>query len=97
MMQARGRTVSPPARSAVAQSARILIVEDEPALLRALQINLRARGYEVATASTGREALAEAALEKFGGDSLAEVVRNRDGFVASLGSTPSAALGLVSE
>jgi two-component system KDP operon response regulator KdpE len=38
----------------------VLIVEDEPALLRALRINLRARGYDVATASEGREALAEA-------------------------------------
>jgi len=36
--------------------------------------------------------LASEALRKFGGDSLAELVRNRDGFVASLGSTPSAAL-----
>jgi chorismate synthase len=35
--------------------------------------------------------LAAEALRKFGGDSLAEVVRNRDGFVAALGSTPSAA------
>jgi len=35
--------------------------------------------------------LASEALRKFGGDSLAEVVRNRDGFVASMGSTPSAA------
>jgi chorismate synthase len=38
--------------------------------------------------------LASEALRKFGGDSLAEVVRNRDGFIAALGSTPSAALGL---
>ncbi len=37
--------------------------------------------------------LANEALRKFGGDSLAEVVRNRDGYVASLGSTPSAAAG----
>jgi chorismate synthase len=37
--------------------------------------------------------LASEALRKFGGDSLAEVVRNRDGFVAALGDTPSAALG----
>jgi chorismate synthase len=37
--------------------------------------------------------LASEALRKFGGDSLAELVRNRDGFIASLGSTPSAALG----
>jgi two-component system KDP operon response regulator KdpE len=35
-------------------------VEDEPALLRALRIDLRARGYEVATASSGREALDQA-------------------------------------
>ncbi|MGD0220034.1 MAG: chorismate synthase [Acidimicrobiales bacterium] len=31
------------------------------------------------------------ALRKFGGDSLAELVRNRDGFLAARGSTPSAA------
>jgi chorismate synthase len=37
--------------------------------------------------------LASESLRKFGGDSLAEVVRNRDGFIASLGSTPSAAAG----
>jgi two-component system KDP operon response regulator KdpE len=42
---------------------RILIVEDEPALLRALRINLRARGYDVTTAPTGRGALAEAARQ----------------------------------
>jgi two-component system, OmpR family, KDP operon response regulator KdpE len=40
---------------------RVLVVEDEPALLRALQINLRARGYEVTTSSAGQAALAEAA------------------------------------
>ena len=37
--------------------------------------------------------LASEAMRKFGGDSLAEVVRNRDAFVASLGETPSAAVG----
>jgi chorismate synthase len=37
--------------------------------------------------------LADEALRKFGGDSLAETVRNRDGFLASLGGTPSAATG----
>ena len=37
--------------------------------------------------------LASEVMRKFGGDSLAEVVRNRDGFVAALGSTPSAAVG----
>jgi chorismate synthase len=35
--------------------------------------------------------LATEALRKFGGDSLAELIRNRDGFVASLGTTPSSA------
>ncbi len=42
---------------------RILIVEDEPALLRALRIDLRARGYDVATAATGRDALGQAIRE----------------------------------
>jgi len=42
-------------------AGRILIVEDEPALLRALQINLRARGYEVTTSAAGQDALVEAA------------------------------------
>ena len=41
--------------------ADILIVEDEPELVRALRINLRARQYDVRTAATGREALAVAA------------------------------------
>jgi chorismate synthase len=40
--------------------------------------------------------LANEALRKFGGDSVAEVVRNRDGYIASLGSTPSAATGRLS-
>ncbi len=35
--------------------------------------------------------LAAEALRKFGGDSLAEVIRNRDGFEAHLGETPSRA------
>jgi len=35
--------------------------------------------------------LASEALRKFGGDSLDEVVRNRDGFLASLGTAPSSA------
>ena len=51
---------SPPAH-AVSHPQRVLIVEDEPALLRALRINLRARGYEVTTAKTSRAALTEAA------------------------------------
>ena len=41
--------------------AGILVVEDQPELVRALRINLRARQYDVLTARTGREALAVAA------------------------------------
>src|SRR6202451_1200597 len=41
----------------------VLVVEDQPELLRALRINLRARQYDVVTARTGREALAMAASQ----------------------------------
>jgi two-component system KDP operon response regulator KdpE len=40
---------------------QVLVVDDEPQLLRALSINLRARHYEVRVASNGAEALREAA------------------------------------
>ena len=40
---------------------RVLVVDDEPQILRALAINLRARGYDVRTAATGSEALTAAA------------------------------------
>jgi len=36
---------------------RLLLVDDDPQLVRALGINLRARGYEVTTAPTGTDAL----------------------------------------
>jgi two-component system KDP operon response regulator KdpE len=39
----------------------VLVVDDEPQILRALRINLRARRYEVTTAANGAQALAEAA------------------------------------
>ena len=32
---------------------RILVVDDEPQIVRALRINLNVRGYDVATAATG--------------------------------------------
>jgi two-component system KDP operon response regulator KdpE len=35
----------------------VLVVEDEPGLRRALELNLRARGYDVETAGGGEEAL----------------------------------------
>ncbi|GAB09759.1 turgor pressure transcriptional regulator [Gordonia araii NBRC 100433] len=40
---------------------RVLVVDDEPQLLRALRINLKARGFEVVTAATGTAALAAVA------------------------------------
>jgi DNA-binding response OmpR family regulator len=42
---------------------RILIIEDEPDLLRGLELNIKANGYEVLTASTGDDGL-EAALRE---------------------------------
>jgi two-component system KDP operon response regulator KdpE len=39
----------------------VLVVDDEPQLARALRINLKARGYEVATAADGHGALEAAA------------------------------------
>lgn len=36
---------------------RVLVVDDDVALSRALAINLKARGYDVATAATGKQAL----------------------------------------
>jgi two-component system KDP operon response regulator KdpE len=42
--------------------ARVLIVDDEPQILRALQTNLRGAGYDVTTAATAQEALAAAAV-----------------------------------
>jgi two-component system, OmpR family, KDP operon response regulator KdpE len=36
---------------------RVLVVDDEPQILRALRINLRVRQYEVHTASSGEQAL----------------------------------------
>ena len=40
---------------------KVLVVDDEPQIARALRINLSARGYEVSTAATGQEALQVAA------------------------------------
>lgn len=40
---------------------RVLVIDDEPQILRALRINLTVRGYDVKTAATGTEALRIAA------------------------------------
>jgi two-component system KDP operon response regulator KdpE len=42
---------------------RVLLVDDDPALSRALTINLRARSYDVSTAATGGSALVMAAKQ----------------------------------
>jgi two-component system KDP operon response regulator KdpE len=42
---------------------RVLVVDDEPQFLRALQTNLRGAGYEVTTATTAEDALSAAALQ----------------------------------
>jgi len=41
---------------------RVLVVDDEPQILRALQIKLREAGYAVETAATAREALMKAGM-----------------------------------
>ncbi len=46
-----------------AAATKVLVVDDEPQILRALRINLSVRGYEVITAATGAAAL-RAAAEK---------------------------------
>jgi two-component system KDP operon response regulator KdpE len=43
--------------------ARVLVVDDEPAILRALRAGLVARGHEVLLATTGQGAIDAAALE----------------------------------
>jgi two-component system, OmpR family, KDP operon response regulator KdpE len=40
---------------------RVLLVDDDPQMVRAVRVNLSARGYTVTSAYTGRQALAEAA------------------------------------
>jgi two-component system, OmpR family, KDP operon response regulator KdpE len=45
-------------------STTVLVVDDEPQILRGLGTNLRARGYEVVTAPDGEQALATAARER---------------------------------
>jgi two-component system KDP operon response regulator KdpE len=42
---------------------KVLVVDDEPQILRALRINLRARGYDVEIAACGKEALRVAASQ----------------------------------
>jgi len=43
---------------------RVLVIDDEPSILRALRINLAARDYEVTTASDGASGLAAVARDR---------------------------------
>jgi two-component system KDP operon response regulator KdpE len=42
--------------------ARVLVVDDDPALLRALRVSLHLKGHEVLTAATGEQGISQAAL-----------------------------------
>src|SRR6185503_19964671 len=58
----RDRHRSPSGRLVIpAPNNKVLVVDDEPALARALAINLRAHGWEVVTAADGKAALDAAA------------------------------------
>jgi two-component system KDP operon response regulator KdpE len=46
----------------VTQAPRVLVVDDEPQILRALQTNLRGAGYDVESAANAEQALAAAAM-----------------------------------
>ena len=59
--------------------ARILVVDDEPQILRALRTSLHAAGYEVDTAATGEEGLARAAMRPPDGVILDLVLPDQNG------------------
>jgi two-component system, OmpR family, KDP operon response regulator KdpE len=43
---------------------KVLVVDDEPQIIRALRVNLQARGYDVISAMTGRQALDAASRDQ---------------------------------
>ncbi len=49
------------AKTSEAVATKVLVVDDEPQIVRALRINLSVRGYEVITAATGGAGLRAAA------------------------------------
>jgi len=53
--------VSEPASEGPGENRLVLVVEDEPQVLRFLRASLSARGYRLAEAATGEQALVEAA------------------------------------
>jgi CheY-like chemotaxis protein len=46
-----------------AEEKRILIADDDPVILRLIQVNLELEGYEVLTANNGQEAVDAASVE----------------------------------
>src|SRR3954451_3227355 len=58
---------------------RVLVVDDEPQILRALRIILRDAGFEVLQAATAEEALDQAALKPPAAAIIDLVLPDRDG------------------
>jgi two-component system KDP operon response regulator KdpE len=63
----------------VSGNKHVLVVDDEPQILRALRTTLRGAGYEVETAATAAEALASAAARPPGAVILDLVLPDGDG------------------
>jgi DNA-binding response OmpR family regulator len=61
--------------------AKILVVDDDPDLVRAMRLRLRANNYEVATACDGYGAIASAQKRPSGLDHSRFGPSGRDGFV----------------
>jgi two-component system KDP operon response regulator KdpE len=60
-------------------NTRILVVDDEPQILRALETTLRGAGYEIETASTGEDALIKAKVRPPDGVILDLVLPGKSG------------------
>ena len=59
--------------------ARILVVDDEPQILKALETTLRGAGYDVETAATGEDALTQASVRPPEGVILDLVLPDKSG------------------
>jgi DNA-binding response OmpR family regulator len=63
-----------------ASQPQVLVVEDDPAMQMLVAFNLRVAGFDVSTASTGREALARAPEQRFDLILLDVMLPDGDGF-----------------
>ena len=66
----------------MSEPARLLVVDDEPALREALQSSLEFEGYKVVTANDGQEALAAVAAEPYDAVLLDVMMPRLDGLTA---------------